>query len=409
MFGRLLRKASKIAQPALRYTFATSVQGGNLYTWGTRSAGLGLSITSTSSVIETPHRVEEFNNNVARVAMGHSHSAVVTTDGDVYTFGYCNNGVLGHNEKDVSRFEPTLVEYFRENNIVVKDVVVGENHTAALTENGEVYTWGFGGKSLNPLVNLFAPSCGALGLGSNQDRLVPTLVEDLPAKIQSITSGNNFIYALDVNGEVYSWGVGKRSVHADETQVNLRVPTLNENLKHFFEHEHVHFVKIKAVADQILALGDNGHLYGWGYNEQGQLGVPKIMGVEYIHDEITAPTKIDEANLKGKNIVDFDLGQDISVILTDSNEVYWAGLKLVYAPEKVNFPTDKKIKSVTAASPSVVALTEDGEILTSSRLIPESKYNPNTGIHTIRSDAFENGQILTVGGNYVNKFAVVRN
>jgi alpha-tubulin suppressor-like RCC1 family protein len=409
MFGRLLRKASKIAQPALRYSFATSIQGGNLYTWGTRSAGLGLSITSTSSVIETPHRVEEFNNNVARVAMGHSHSAVVTTDGDVYTFGYCNNGVLGHNEKDVSRFEPTLVEYFRENNIVVKDVVVGENHTAALTENGEVYTWGFGGKSLNPLVNLFAPSCGALGLGSNQDRLVPTLVEDLPAKIQSITSGNNFIYALDVNGEVYSWGVGKRAVHADETQVNLRVPTLNENLKHFFEHEHVHFVKIKAVADQVLALGDNGHLYGWGYNEQGQLGVPKIMGVEYIHDEITAPTKIDESNLKGKNIVDFDLGQDISVILTDSNEVYWAGLKLVYAPEKVNFPTDKKIKSVTAASPSVVALTEDGEILTSSRLIPETKYNPNTGIHTIRSDAFENGQILTVGGNYVNKFAVVRN
>jgi alpha-tubulin suppressor-like RCC1 family protein len=409
MFGRLLRKASKIAQPALRYSFATSVQGGNLYTWGARSAGLGLSITSTSSVIETPHRVEEFNNNVARVAMGHSHSAVVTTDGDVYTFGYCNNGVLGHNEKDVSRFEPTLVEYFRENNIVVKDVVVGENHTAALTENGEVYTWGFGGKSLNPLVNLFAPSCGALGLGSNQDRLVPTLVEDLPAKIQSITSGNNFIYALDVNGEVYSWGVGKRAVHADETQVNLRVPTLNENLKHFFEHEHVHFVKIKAVADQILALGDNGHLYGWGYNEQGQLGVPKIMGVEYIHDEITAPTKIDESNLKGKNIVDFDLGQDISVILTDSNEVYWAGLKLVYAPEKVNFPTDKKIKSVTAASPSVVALTEDGEILTSSRLIPETKYNPNTGIHTIRSDAFENGQILTIGGNYVNKFAVVRN
>jgi len=28
MFGRLLRKASKIAQPALRYSFATSTQGG---------------------------------------------------------------------------------------------------------------------------------------------------------------------------------------------------------------------------------------------------------------------------------------------------------------------------------------------------------------------------------------------
>lgn len=409
MFGRLLRKASKIAQPALRYSFASATKAGNLYTWGTRSAGLGLSFTSTSTVLETPHRVEGFNNNVARVAMGHSHSAVVTTDGDVYTFGYCNNGVLGHNEKDVSRFEPTLVEYFRENGIRVKDVVVGENHTAALTESGEVYTWGFGGKSLNPLTNLFAPSCGALGLGSNQDRLIPTLVEDLPAKIQSITSGNNFIYAVDVNGEIYSWGVGKRAVHADETQVNLRLPTLNENLKHFAEHEHLNFVKIKAVADQVLALADNGHLYGWGYNEQGQLGTPKVMGVEYVYDEVTHPTPINDVNLKGKKIVDFDLGHEISVILTDSNEVFWSGLKLVYTPTKVSFPTDKVIKSVAATSPSVVAITEDGEIIASSRLTSESRYNPNTGTHTIKSDAFEDGQILEVGGNYVNRYAIVKN
>jgi len=409
MFGRLLRKASKIAQPALRYSFASSTKAGNLYTWGNRSAGLGLSFTSTSSVIETPHKVEGFDNNVVKVAMGHSHTAVVTTDGDVYTFGYCNNGVLGHNEKDVSRFEPTLVEYFRENGIRVKDVVVGENHTAALTESGEVYTWGFGGKSLNPFRNLFAPSCGALGLGTNQDRLVPTLVEDIPSNIQSLTSGNNFIYAVDANGDIYSWGVGLRAVHADETQVNLRIPTLNENIKHFSEHEHVHFVKIKAVADQILALGDDGHLYGWGYNEQGQLGVPKVLGVEYVYDEIAQPTKVDDANFHNKKIVDFDMGQDLSVILTDSNEVFWAGLKLVYSPTKVNFPTEKRIKSVSAASPYVIAVTEDNEILSSSRLTPETSFNPNTGIHTVRANAFEDGQILEVGGNYVNKFAIVRN
>lgn len=57
-------------------------------------------------------------------------------------------------------------------------------------------------------------------------------------------------------------------------------------------------------------------MYGWGFNEQGQLGIPKVLGVEYIHDEVAHPTKIDDANIQNKNIVDFDIGQDLSVILT---------------------------------------------------------------------------------------------
>ena len=54
-------------------------------------------------------------------------------EGDLYTFGYGHYGVLGLNKGDTSEYTPNLVSFFRENNLRVKDVVVGQYHTAAVT------------------------------------------------------------------------------------------------------------------------------------------------------------------------------------------------------------------------------------------------------------------------------------
>jgi len=52
---------------------------GNLYTWGNTSLGLGYEIPKTQTKTEIPRRIDGFNNNVVKVSMGGSHSAVITS------------------------------------------------------------------------------------------------------------------------------------------------------------------------------------------------------------------------------------------------------------------------------------------------------------------------------------------
>jgi alpha-tubulin suppressor-like RCC1 family protein len=56
--------------------------------------------------------------------------------------------VLGQGtENDVRFDQPVLVNYFIKNNKRVVDVALGEYHTLVLTDDGSVYTWGYGGKT----------------------------------------------------------------------------------------------------------------------------------------------------------------------------------------------------------------------------------------------------------------------
>jgi len=395
--------------PSSKFAFASAAQGGNLYTWGARSAGLGVEAITGSAEIESPQKVQEFHNNVAKVAMGPTHSAVVTVDGELYTFGYGAHGVLGLGEKNQHSFVPQRVEFFNENSIKVRDAAVGSHHTAVLTENGEVYTWGFGGKSLNLLKNSFNPSYGALGLGSNADRYEPTLIED--AKFGpngSLASGFNFVAVVNGQSEVYNWGEGKYYVFADESQKNLKAPTLNEAVKHVVEEEGSKILKVKAAANHILILLENGSLYGWGHNELGQLGVPKEVGIEINHD-IDHPTKINDVNLQSKKVVDFDLGEDISVILTDDGQAYWSGLKLALEPEQIILPQGVKAKRVSVANPYYVVVAENNDIYSNEEIVPGSEFNPVSGLFKIKGENFNGGNVLEVGGQYDNRFAIVKN
>lgn len=80
-------------------------------------------------------------------------------------------------DKDYS--EPKLVEFFAKNNLKVKKIALGENHSVAITNDGDVWTWGWGGKEQNFLMDLLFLQVGALGHGDSKTRYTPTPVKCL--------------------------------------------------------------------------------------------------------------------------------------------------------------------------------------------------------------------------------------
>ena len=73
-----------------------------------------------------------------QIACGGGHTAGVTLSGDLYTWGHGGCGQLGHGNQN-SINQPKQVTSLIGKKVV--HVACGVEHTAVLTSEGESYTW----------------------------------------------------------------------------------------------------------------------------------------------------------------------------------------------------------------------------------------------------------------------------
>lgn len=84
---------------------------------------------------------------------------------------------------------------------------------------------------------------------------------------------------------------------------------------------------------------NDGNLYAWGCNEFGQMGIKNEIGVE-IYETANYPINIHTDDFpEGAKVVDFAVGENITAILLDNNEVYWSGKRIAYKPERIKLPS----------------------------------------------------------------------
>jgi len=77
----------------------------------------------------------------------------------------------------------------------VTGVACASWHTVAISNMGEIFTWGDG-------------SNGKLGHGDENEELVPKKIEEADFKASQVACGNFHTLVLSDTGEVYSWGDG---------------------------------------------------------------------------------------------------------------------------------------------------------------------------------------------------------
>lgn len=228
-----------------------NLDGLAVFTWGRGEDGqLGLGDTSDQ---DEPTYVDALRGvGVRQIACGSGHTVVLTTDGEVYTWGRGDDGRLGHGDngwKYVPRITQSLAGQ------VVVQVTCGSYHTAAVTGNGDLYTWGGG-------------MYGKLGHGNEAGHSTPKRVEALVGLIVSqIACGSRHTAIITSTGAIYTWGDKENGVagHGD-TEGHQYTPKLLERLA------GKRIVQLSACGFHTGCLTDGGELYTWGEGKFGRLG-----------------------------------------------------------------------------------------------------------------------------------------
>ncbi|XP_007439326.3 E3 ISG15--protein ligase HERC5-like, partial [Python bivittatus] len=138
------------------HSMAISVFG-TVYSWGKNTFGqLGLGDTKDRYIPANVKALE--HKKTVFISCGGEHTAVLSKDGSVSTFGAGCFGQLGHNSTRNELFPRLVAELF---GAQVTQVACGRWHTLVyIPALGEVYSFGYGAK-------------GQLGEGRKSDQLVP--------------------------------------------------------------------------------------------------------------------------------------------------------------------------------------------------------------------------------------------
>jgi len=341
-----------------------------LWRWGATSAGM-MSQQEVTESSKDPILMEDFRG-VTTAACGSSHSAFVV-DGQLYTYGSNKYHQLGRSVEETGKSAPegagpapVTFETVDGHRPKVLQVALGAFHSAAITEGGVLWTWGWGGS--------FWYGSGALGQGDRVNCEVPTVVRlfaDEGEQIRQVVCGSQHTLVLTTDGRCYATGKGDfgRLGRGD-----TRDAPEFEEIEYFFQSndsvlsptEPASIVKLGAGNNFSAAMSQQGELWVWGRNDYGQLG----LGEEAMGDMYSAeryPRLVRSLPLEGHRVVDFDCGEHHLVALTAAGAIYEWGNRTWLEPHPVTLPARysgglQGIIKVVAGDKCSFAITEDGQV-----------------------------------------------
>lgn len=232
---------------------------------------------------------------IIQAACSRGHTLLLSDLGMVFAFGHSVDGALGLGFEGMGRVikSPRLLTFFFDKLITIRAIACGGDpmagaHSAAVTSDGSVYTWGTG---------------VALGTRSAQSHAEPQLIQ-LPAivdantdtkapVIHSVACGGGFCIALAETGHAFAWGkwsdgrlgLGKipilnqssrkfgRRRQFQSFQLSPRLLACSTSQNNSSNAEAWRFAKVSCGEAHSIGLTLNGEIVTWGRGTHGQLGL----------------------------------------------------------------------------------------------------------------------------------------
>ncbi|XP_072316743.1 RCC1 and BTB domain-containing protein 2 isoform X1 [Eucyclogobius newberryi] len=184
-----------------------------------------------------------------------NEAVYVTVNDEVFALGTNCSGCLGLGDLQ-STIEPRRIDVLCGKKIVSLSYGTGP-HVVIATADGEVFAWGHNGYS-------------QLGNGTTNHGLTPALVSTnlLSKRVTEVACGSHHSIALTADGEVFAWGYNNSGQVGSGSTANQPTP---RRVSSCLQSK----VVVNVACGQLcsMAVLDNGEIYGWGYNCNGQLGL----------------------------------------------------------------------------------------------------------------------------------------
>ncbi|CAL0319756.1 unnamed protein product [Lupinus luteus] len=233
---------------------------GCVYATGLNDSGqLGVSESKQYSM--EPLQVLGHEKKFVQISAGYNHSCAITVDGELYMWGKNTSGQLGLGKKAPNTVPwPTKVEYL--NGITIKMAALGSEHSLAISDGGEAFSWGMGGSGRLG----HGHQSSILGFFKSSSEYTPRLIKDLEGiKVKSISAGLLSSACTDENGSVFIFG--ERGID------KLRLKDMSSATKPSLISELPYSEEVACGGYHTCVLTNSGELYTWGSNENGCLGI----------------------------------------------------------------------------------------------------------------------------------------
>jgi len=216
---------------------------------------------------KTPTRqlgLQVLKPRIVKACCGGGFSVVISSEGEVFTFGLSAGGRLGFRTKFRAQLRPRRIETLKEG---TTDAATGAGFVLLCSSAGRLIAWGDNSK-------------GQLGIGHLQESFEPLVLgRACPAAfvMQAVAAGDSHALALDSAGRAYSWGgeggpmTGQGEPLPNNLQVDLAFKFRLRQLPYWWVRPRpikalasMRIVHIDAGCLHSVALSADGALFAWG-------------------------------------------------------------------------------------------------------------------------------------------------
>lgn len=269
----------------------------------------------------------------------------------LYAFGSNGSGQLGvGHEDDLSLPAPSTLDTY-ESKSCIKQVAAGGNHTLFLNTDGRVAVTGsndHGQCNFTNDINTRQPRFESVNHNSEQGEVKASSIGYVAAtwnaSILCTFDGQILVVGEGLNGEL---GLGNQVSHLSTAQCIPEFPPAGRSV-----------VQLAACMAHVVAVLDDGNVYGWGKGSKGQLGEPA--------EDVWIPRKIQGIAFTVSKAV---CGKDFTCLAGAEGELSILGLK---TRDRFNLLGSKPVavpgwKDIAASWGSVFILMSDGKLISFGR------------------------------------------